>query len=67
MRIDAQTPIMEIKVVFLLENCSHLMLVRGMPTFRIKMEMRSREAILLVVISWSPAWKDAYPSSRGRR
>lgn len=42
------------RVVTLLLNCSCFMLQRGIPTLRTKMEISSSEAILLVVMDWSP-------------
>lgn len=67
MRIEAQTPIIDMKVVILLENWSLGMLQSGIPRLRMRMEMSKRDAILLVVISLSPELLGDYRHSRGRR
>lgn len=66
-KIEPQTPMIEMKVVILLLNCSLGILQRGIPKLRMMMEMSSRDAILLVVISLSPWLLGDYRSSRDRR
>ena len=66
-KIEPQTPMIEMKVVIRLLNCSLGILQRGIPKLRMMMEMSSRDAILLVVISLSPWLLGDYLSSRDRR
>ena len=51
--IDKATPIIDIREVIRLENCSCLRLHIGIPKLRTKYEMGNSEAILLVVIDSS--------------